>query len=91
MQHYSSLQIGSVIRGGKFTYTIQSVLGQGSFGITYLATTRTRLQGDLGNIETEVKVAVKEFFMHEFCSRHRLRAECRQEHPDQSGLQRVPI
>ena len=70
MQHNSSLQPGSIIRGGKFTYTIQSVLGQGSFGITYLATTRTRLQGDLGNIETEVKVAVKEFFMHEFCSRH---------------------
>ena len=70
MQQTTFLHSGSVIRGGKFTYTIQSVLGQGSFGITYLATTRAKISGDLGNIETEIKVAVKEFFMHEFCSRH---------------------
>ena len=64
-----TLRTGSTLRGGKFTYTIQSVLGQGSFGITYLATTKTVLSGPLGNIETEVKVAIKEFFMKEFSSR----------------------
>lgn len=52
-----------------FTYTIQSVLGQGSFGITYLASTSITVPGPLGNIETEIKVAVKEFYMRDYCMR----------------------
>lgn len=54
MQH---LQSNTTLQGGK--YRIERVLGQGGFGITYLAT-QTSLQR---------KVAIKEFFMKEFCSR----------------------
>jgi serine/threonine protein kinase len=51
------LQPNSTLQGGK--YRIEQVLGQGGFGITYLAT-QTSLQR---------KVAIKEFFMKDFCSR----------------------
>lgn len=50
------LNSGTLLQGGK--YRIEKVLGQGSFGITYLAT--TRINGPLGEIS--VKVAIKEFF-----------------------------
>ena len=54
MQH---LQPNTTLQGGK--YKIERVLGQGGFGITYLAV-QTSLQR---------KVAIKEFFMKEFFSR----------------------
>lgn len=61
----NALPIGTVLKGQSFDYTILRVLGQGSFGITYLATTKMR--GALG--ELNVQVAVKEFFARELCSR----------------------
>ena len=54
MQH---LQPSTTLQGGK--YRIERVLGQGGFGITYLAV-QTSLQR---------QVAIKEFFMKDFCSR----------------------
>ena len=51
------LTIGTHLRGG--SYKIEKVLGQGSFGITYLAE-----HTNLGR-----KVAIKEFFMKELNSR----------------------
>ena len=51
------LKPNTTLQGGK--YRIERVLGQGGFGITYLAT-QTSLQR---------KVAIKEFFMKDFCSR----------------------
>lgn len=51
------LQTGSTLQSGK--YKILSVLGQGGFGITYLAE-NTMLDG---------KVAIKEFFFKEYCNR----------------------
>ena len=48
---------GILLQGGK--YRIEKVLGQGGFGITYLATQ------DILNR----KVAIKEFFFKEFCER----------------------
>ena len=54
MQH---LQPNTTLQGGK--YRIERVPGQGGFGITYLAE-----QVSLGR-----KVAIKEFFMKEFCER----------------------
>lgn len=51
------LQSSSVLQGGK--YKIISVLGQGGFGITYLAE-----HSLLGK-----KVAIKEFFYKEYCNR----------------------
>ena len=52
-----NLKEGSYLQNGK--YRIESVLGQGGFGITYLA-----MQSGLNR-----KVAIKEFFMKEYCNR----------------------
>ena len=51
------LKPGTTLQGGK--YRIERVLGQGGFGITYLA-----VQSGLNRL-----VAVKEFFMREHCNR----------------------
>lgn len=52
---------GIYLNNGK--YRIERVLGQGSFGITYLAT--VNIVGALGTIPSSTKVAIKEFFMRE--------------------------
>ena len=59
----NELTKGCTLQGGK--YTIVKSLGQGSFGITYLATTTMFVEGRLGRIETAFNVAIKEFFMRE--------------------------
>ncbi len=51
------LKKGTLLQGGK--YKIEKVLGQGGFGITYLAT----------QINLNRKVAIKEFFMKDMCYR----------------------
>lgn len=56
-----ALSPGTVLQNGK--YTIERQLGQGGFGITYLAT-----QDILDR-----KVAIKEFFFRDFCERE---ADC---------------
>ena len=56
---------GTVLQSANNRYTIVRTLGQGSFGITYLAT--MQVEGPLGAIEVEV--AIKEFFMKEINSR----------------------
>lgn len=60
-----ALRPGTVIRGKVYTYQIQKVLGQGGFGITYLAS--TSVTGPLGAIK--VQVALKEFFAKDLDSR----------------------
>ena len=64
MQH---LRIGSFLQNGK--YKIEKVLGQGGFGITYLATQKISIEGPIGQIDTEIKLAIKEFFMKDICNR----------------------
>lgn len=62
------LQQGKKLCNGK--YTIVRTLGQGSFGITYLATMKTMVSGSLGTLEgVEINVAIKEFYMSEFNNR----------------------
>lgn len=63
----TALNKGTTLQKGK--YTIVKSLGQGSFGITYLATTKLTMMGKLGQMDTTVNVAVKEFFMEETNSR----------------------
>lgn len=64
-----TLKPNTSLQGKSYTYTIQKVLGQGTFGITYLATTQVKVAGALGEIETTIQVAVKEFFMKEINGR----------------------
>ncbi len=61
------LQPNTLLQGGK--YRIVKTLGQGGFGITYLAMKKIIDKDDLGEIETWVKVTIKEFFMKEHCDR----------------------
>ncbi|MEY8687934.1 serine/threonine protein kinase [Bacteroides sp. AN502(2024)] len=61
------LHKNTLLKGGK--YKIEKVLGQGGFGITYLASQHVVIEGSIGKIETDIKVAIKEFFMKEICYR----------------------
>lgn len=67
----TQLQPGTVIHGIHNDYRIERVLGQGSFGITYVA--NVRLKGRLGAIESAAMVAIKEFFLRDVSSRNGLR------------------
>ena len=57
----------------KGKYTIVRQLGQGGFGITYLATTPVEVKGKVGGrskaMTVEAPVVVKEFFLKEYCTR----------------------
>lgn len=61
------LQNGTLLQGGK--YRIEQTLGQGSFGITYLATAKFSTSGNLGQMDVLAKVAIKEFFMSDINGR----------------------
>ena len=66
-ENANALPVGTVLKGASHTYTIQKVLGQGTFGITYLAT--VQIAGALGSINTNIPVAIREFFMRDFNGR----------------------
>ena len=59
----NGLYQGTILHGKSYDYEIIKTLGQGSFGITYLASVKMR--GELGSIDATVYVAIKECFMHE--------------------------
>ena len=73
MSNNHQLSEGAIVRSPNHQYHILSTLGQGGFGITYLAETTTKvvsaLQGELGQVrqthEATVRVALKEFFMRD--------------------------
>ncbi len=50
-------------------YKIEKIIGQGGFGITYKAIMKETVTGSLGNMEVDVPVAIKEFFMKDTCER----------------------
>lgn len=60
-----SLPKGSIVKGKVYSYRIEQMIGQGAFGITYLAS--TLMKGPLG--EVTVQVALKEYFAKELDSR----------------------
>ena len=64
----NELSKGTYLKDGK--YRIESVLGQGAFGITYLATAKLTVSENIGSMNVSVKVAVKEFFMHDINQRY---------------------
>ena len=61
------LPLGSILYGKSYIYKIEKMLGQGSFGITYLAS--ISVSGELGSLGTSINVAIKEFFMKEINGR----------------------
>ena len=63
----STLKIGQELYSDNLIYQIESVLGQGSFGITYKAKAFTVIKGKFGEelAETNTPKAIKEFFMKE--------------------------
>lgn len=56
---HEQLSPGTLLDGGH--YKIEKVLGQGGFGITYLAT----------DLKLDIKVAIKEFFPASLCTREK--------------------
>lgn len=71
-----NLRQGTLLQGGKYHYRIVRKLGQGTFGITYLATTKVKVAGALGELETTMQVAVKEFFMRDINGRKENTVTC---------------
>lgn len=61
------LKIGTILYGNSYKYKIEKVLGQGSFGITYMAS--VNIEGGLGALGSKIYVAIKEFYMHEINGR----------------------
>lgn len=59
MEIKEALPIGTILDSGKRKYTIKSVLGQGGFGITYLATSTIYVD----NIPFETQFAIKEHYI----------------------------
>ena len=64
-----SLPHGYALQGKKNRYVIDKVLGQGAFGITYLARYKASILGDIGAGSIWAQVAIKEFFMRDLNTR----------------------
>lgn len=60
-----ALPKGSVLKGGKYEYTVEAVLGKGGFGFTYLVSAVLKVD----NIEMKMFFAVKEHFVSTLSSR----------------------
>ena len=68
-QQQQPLPHGHRLQGKKQEYVIDRALGQGSFGITYLAKYKQQVRGEMGTASVWAQVAVKEFFMRDLNSR----------------------
>lgn len=66
-----NLPIGTELESPTLQYKIESVLGQGSFGVTYKAKGFTIVKGALGEMKMELPnpIAIKEFFMRDINQR----------------------
>lgn len=63
MENKNALGPGTQVKSPSRVYTIVKVLGTGAYGITYLATTQDAIRGELGAINVNVSITLKEFFM----------------------------
>ena len=64
-EYRHTLPIGAKLQSPKRVYTVEQVLGQGGFGITYKVSANIRVD----NVVARTSFAVKEFFMKESCER----------------------
>lgn len=62
-----ALRTNYVLEGALYKYKIKKTLGQGSFGITYLA--NVQMKGKLGTLDSNMTVAIKEFYMRDINGR----------------------
>ena len=65
-----ALPVGTLLVGKNNSYEITKVLGQGGFGITYLANANVEVRGNLGVMNVTIKVCIKEFFMKDLNGRN---------------------
>ena len=65
MEHVYTLPTGTILTGGKYSYRIEEVLGQGGYGITYKVWTVVKN----GQIPVKVPFAIKEHFVNGRCHR----------------------
>ena len=87
MSHFLNLQDNSIIQSPQNTYRLLCTLGQGGYGITYLAETTMKVtsivKGELGEVkhthDAKVKVALKEFFLKEVNGRDGTQVTCSQQ------------
>lgn len=63
MEENEVLKNGFELKGRENRYIIEGVLGQGAFGITYIAKGWLKVTGSLGDDIVEAPVAIKEFFI----------------------------
>jgi len=62
-----NLPNGHLLQNGK--YRLTHIVGQGGFGITYKGVWYTEVKGSLGTVNTEVPIAIKEYFFKDYCYR----------------------
>ena len=65
MGNIKSLSIGTQVNSGQTRYTIEKILGQGGFGITYQVSATIKY----GKIEQKARFAMKEHFLNDYCER----------------------
>lgn len=65
----TTLSKGTLLQGSQNKYQIVKVLGQGTFGITYLARYKAQVKGTMGQGSAWTLVCIKEFFMKDLSSR----------------------
>lgn len=72
MEYKHTLPIGSKLQSPKRVYTIEQVLGQGGFGITYKVSAKIKVE----NVTVRTFFAIKEFFMSDSCERDNNNSIC---------------
>ena len=72
MEYKHTLPIGAKLQSPKRVYTIERVLGQGGFGITYKVSAKIKVE----NVTVRTYFAIKEFFMSDSCERDNNNSIC---------------